>query len=135
MLRYASHHNYEKKAVRKSHDKTKSNKRKSKKDLPTTSTEIEDINSKPLKSSKHNKKYEEYDEDDFTYTEKDVNQNVPKTWKDSWKKPLNQDIDMDEYDSSNDKIRTSKISKRQNNRKNAFIADMITSEWIINTKK
>jgi len=79
MLRYASHHNYEKKAVRKSHDKTKSNKRKSKKDLPTTSTEIEDINSKPLKSSKHNKKYEEYDEDDFTYTEKDVNQNVPKS--------------------------------------------------------
>ncbi|OUM63077.1 hypothetical protein PIROE2DRAFT_20713 [Piromyces sp. E2] len=127
MLRYASHHNYEKKAVRKSHDKTKSNKRKSKKDITANSiTEIENITSKPAKPSKHTKKYENIGDDDSSFYNKEEYHYIPKTWKDSWKKPLNQNIDVDEYDASHNKIRTSKISKRQNSRKNTFIVDMLT---------
>ena len=129
MLRYASHHNYEKKAVRKSHEKTKSNKRKSKKDIATPSvTEIETNNSKPFKTPKHNRKYEYNNEDNFSYFERNVNPSIPKTWKDSWKKPLNQSIAMDEYDSPSNKVHTSKISKRQNSPKNTFIVDMLNNE-------
>jgi len=123
MLRYASHHNYEKKALRKSHDKTKSNKRKSKRDITPVSTEIEHLNSKAFKTTKHNKKYDE--EDNFSYFKTNENQYIPKTWKDSWKRPLNQSISSDEYNTSNEKIRTDKISKRQNSRRSEFIADMI----------
>ncbi|ORX76876.1 hypothetical protein BCR32DRAFT_329148 [Anaeromyces robustus] len=126
MLRYASHHNYEKKAVRKSHEKTKSNKRKSRKN-ETISTDIE-VKPEAFKTSKKNiKKYNNDDNDSYFQSENEYF--VLKTWKDSWKRPLNNSIIIDDYSTSSEKIRTDKTSRRQNSRRNNYVVDMLTTDY------
>lgn len=124
MLRY-SNHNYEKKPVRKSHEKTKSNKRKSKKEI-VTSTGTEN-NSSAFNTLKTHNKHEEF-EGNEAYFKIKPEKNIPQTWKDSWKRPLNQNIIIDE-DGSSDKIRTNKINRRQYSRKTTYVADMISMDY------
>jgi len=58
-----------------------------------------------------------------------MEKNTPKTWKDKWQRPLNQVIIFEETESPLSlKIRTEKISRRQDNRKNNYIIDILTSE-------
>ncbi|ORX47127.1 hypothetical protein BCR36DRAFT_371922 [Piromyces finnis] len=121
MLRYSSHHNYEKKAVRKSHDKTQSNKRKSKKNhdtsmnTTTTTTEAESTYSKPSKFIKNNKKYGLKEIDYLSSSSLSSSS-------------LNQNSITDDYSLSNNRIHTDTKNKRQNSRKNAFIVNMLYEE-------
>jgi len=112
--------------VRKSHEKTKSNKRKSKRDVITPS-EIENTNVRAFQTSKNHKKHEEYEDNEIIFKEKNESY-TPRSWKDSWKRPLNQNMVADEYDSST-KIRTDKISRRQNSRKNAYEVDLLSMDY------
>ena len=54
----------------------------------------------------------------------------PKSWKDSWKRPLNQTIIFEDFESSTtDKIRTDTRSKRRESRKSSFLADMLITAY------
>jgi len=50
----------------------------------------------------------------------------PKSWIDSWKRPLNQNIIFEDFKfSTKNKIRTDTRSKRRKSRKSSFLADML----------
>jgi len=64
-------------------------------------------------------KINEEDEDIFFQKE----EKIPKTWKDSWQRPLNQSVTYSEPPV--DRIKTDTRNKRQNNKRSEFLADMI----------
>jgi len=75
---------------------------------------------------------EEFDPYDEVYIQFKLEKSRPKSWLDLWQRPLNGEIlseeqeDMDPFSEKKKKMRVHKINKRQNNRKNEYIADMIT---------
>jgi len=75
---------------------------------------------------------EEFDPNDKVYIHFKLEKSRPKSWLDLWQRPLNGEIlseeqeDMDPFFEKKKKMRVHKINKRQNNRKNEYIADMIT---------
>jgi len=100
------------------------NKNKNKNEVVNSSSQIKDI---PLKNEDFIKNEDINDE--IIYNNK-MEKSKPKSWKDSWKRPLNQTIIFEDFESSTtDKIRTDTRSKRRESRKSSFLADMLITAY------
>ncbi|KAG4096068.1 hypothetical protein H8356DRAFT_1683522 [Neocallimastix lanati (nom. inval.)] len=123
MLRY----NFERKPLRGAMGRSKKqqiNKNKNKNEVVNSSSQIKDI---PLKNEDFIKNEDIHNE--IIYKIK-MEKSKPKSWKDSWKRPLNQTIIFEDFESSTtDKIRTDTRSKRRESRKSSFLADMLISAY------
>jgi len=100
------------------------NKNKNKNEVVNSSSQIKDI---PLKNEDFIKNEDIHNE--IIYKNK-MEKSKPKSWKDSWKRPLNQTIIFEDFESSTtDKIRTDTRSKRRESRKSSFLADMLITAY------
>jgi len=82
-----------------------------------------------VKCTKHDDLEEFEINNNEMYIKFKMEKSTPKTWKDKWQKPLNQGIIFEETESPlPEKIRTEKISRRRDNRRNNYIIDILTYE-------
>jgi len=100
------------------------NKNKNKNEVVNSSSQINNI---PLKNEDFIKNEDIHDE---IINKNKMEKSKPKSWKDSWKRPLNQTIIFEDFESSTtDKIRTDTRSKRRESRKSSFLADMLITAY------
>ena len=93
---------------------------KNKNKIDNSSSQKKDIH---LKKNYFIKNEDIYDK--IVYKKK-MEKRKPKSWIDSWKRPLNQNIIFEDFKfSTKNKIRTDTRSKRRESRKSSFLADML----------
>ncbi|KAG4096075.1 hypothetical protein H8356DRAFT_995522 [Neocallimastix lanati (nom. inval.)] len=89
----------------------------------SSSSQLKNI---PLKNENF---IENEDYDEIPYQNK-IEKHIPKSWKESWMRPLNQNIIYEDFESSTEeKIRTDTKSKRRESRKSSYLADMLITAY------